>query len=143
MKAPVRTATIAVGALALAAGVPTAVGSFLPVEHVAVRSEWFALKPERLWHLALAEYEAQNDGTYSVAQRDEPHRLVTELAPGKKPFDGTWTYEFLPAASGTTLRITESGRVHPPFFRFVSRYLIGHTRTLDDFLAGLRARAAV
>ena len=33
-------------ALALAAGVPTAVGSFLPIEHVAVRSEWFALRPE-------------------------------------------------------------------------------------------------
>jgi hypothetical protein len=143
MKAPVRAASFAVGALALAAAVPTALGSFLPVDHIAVRSEWFALRPERLWQLALAEVEAQNDGTYTIARREEPHVLVTELAPGKKPFDGTWTYEFLPAASGTTLRITETGNVHPPFFRFVSRYVLGHTRSLDDFLAGLRARAAV
>jgi hypothetical protein len=143
VNAPARAATVAAGIIAFAVAVPTAVGVLLPVEHVAARSDWFPLPPERVWTLALAQFEAQNDGTYAIVESDEPRRFVTELAPGKEPFDGTWTYEFVPEGSGTVLRITERGRVHPPFFRFVARFVIGHTRSLDAFLEGLRARAAV
>jgi len=143
VKPPVRVAAVAVGALALAIAVPAAIGTQLPVEHVVVRSGWFPLPPERLWTLAVAQFEAQNDRAYVIVERDEPCRLVTELAPGREPFDGTWTYEFAPAGSGTTLRITERGRVHPPFFRFVSRFVIGHSRSLDAFLEALHARATV
>lgn len=141
MKPSLRAASVAAGALVLVAGVPTALGALLPPDHVAVRSEWFPLSAERLWSLALAEFELANDGSYAVAQRDEPHRLVTEVVPGSGPYSGTWTYEFLPAGSGTTLRITERGRVHAPFFRFVSHFVLGETRSLDRFLDGLRARA--
>jgi len=140
---PVRAAAVAAGVLALALAVPSGVGALLPVEHFAVRSQWFPMPPERLWTLTLAQFEAQNDGTYAITERDEPRRFVTELPPGKEPFDGTWTYEFVPEGTGTTLRISERGRVHPPFFRFVSRFVIGHTRSLDQFLEGLHARAAV
>jgi len=142
VKPPIRVAAVAVGVLALTFAVPSGVGALLPVEHVAVRSQWFPLPPERLWPLALAQFEAQNDGTFAIAERDEPRRFITELPPGKEPFDATWTYEFVPEGTGTTLRISERGRVHPPFFRFVSRFVIGHTRSLDQFLDALHARAS-
>jgi hypothetical protein len=34
--------------------------------------------------------------------------------------------------------ITENGEIYNAFFRFVSRYIIGHHRTIDSFLAALR-----
>jgi len=37
----------------------------------------------------------------------------------------------------TTVRITEDGDVYNLFFRFVSRFVIGHTRTIDAYLRAL------
>jgi hypothetical protein len=47
----------------------------------------------------------------------------------------------VPAAGGTTLTVVERGEVYNPVFRFVSRYVIGHTRTLDAYFADLRHAA--
>jgi hypothetical protein len=33
------------------------------------------------------------------------------------------------------LRITEDGEVYNPVFRFVSRFVMGHTATMDKYLA--------
>jgi hypothetical protein len=46
-----------------------------------------------------------------------------------------------PAAGGTTLTVIERGDVYNPVFRFVSRYVIGHTRTLDAYFANVRKAA--
>jgi hypothetical protein len=35
------------------------------------------------------------------------------------------------------VRITENGEVYNPLFRFVSRYVIGHNRTIDAYLRAL------
>ena len=48
-----------------------------------------------------------------------------------------WTYELTPADSGTLLTITESGEVYNPIFRFISRFVIGHTGTMEGVLRAL------
>jgi uncharacterized protein YndB with AHSA1/START domain len=78
-------------------------------------------------------------------------RLVTRIADPGLPFGGTWTYELtdadLPdaeiadAGQGTRLRITEDGEVHNPVFRFMSRFVFGHARTIERYLADLRTVA--
>jgi len=45
-----------------------------------------------------------------------------------------WTYTLVPAGDSTTLRIVEDGEVYNPIFRLVSRFVLGHNFTIDQFL---------
>ena len=63
---------------------------------------------------------------------------MTRIADPNLPFGGTWTYELTPQADGSTmLRITENGEIRNIFFRFVSRFLMGYTKTMEDYLNAL------
>ncbi|HXN63715.1 MAG TPA: SRPBCC family protein [Candidatus Acidoferrales bacterium] len=68
---------------------------------------------------------------------EAPGRLVVKIADPKLPFGGSWTYEVAANGGGTRLRITERGEVYNPIFRFVSRFVIGETKTMDDYLTAL------
>jgi hypothetical protein len=39
-----------------------------------------------------------------------------------------------------TLTITENGEVYNPLFRFVSRFIIGQTATMDGYIKALNAK---
>lgn len=71
-----------------------------------------------------------------------PERMVMRIADTSLPFGGAWTYEVSTAPDGTTLRITEDGEVYNPVFRFVSRFIMGQTTTLDRFLSDVQRRLA-
>ncbi|MEP6550337.1 MAG: SRPBCC family protein [Gemmatimonadales bacterium] len=72
-------------------------------------------------------------------QDDVPNqRLVTKIADPSLPFGGTWTYELSPRGDSTTLRITEDGEVYNPVFRFLSRFFMGHTATMNKYLDDVR-----
>jgi len=64
----------------------------------------------------------------------------SRIAERNLPYSGTWTFELQPAAQGTELNITEDGEVSNPLFRFVSRFIMGHTATIDAYLRALTAR---
>jgi hypothetical protein len=64
-------------------------------------------------------------------------RLVTSIADPSLPFGGSWIMSFEPAADGCTLTITENGEVRNPFFRFMSRFVFGHTGGLESFVKAL------
>jgi len=64
-------------------------------------------------------------------------RLVVRIADPKLPFGGTWTYEITPAPEGSSLRIREDGEVYNPIFRFVSRFVVGYSGTIDAYLKSL------
>ena len=68
-------------------------------------------------------------------------RLVTRISDRSLPFGGSWTYELIPRGDSTTLRITEDGEVYNPIFRFVSRFVFGHTATIEKYLADVRSAA--
>ena len=131
----------AAGIVVAIIGLAAAVGAAQPVAHVASRSETFAVSPEQLWDLALAAFRRTNDGSYAIVQQERPRRLVTTIVDKKLPYGGSWTYELAPAPGGTTLTVVERGEVYNPVFRFVSRYVIGHTRTLDAYFADIRNAA--
>lgn len=46
----------------------------------------------------------------------------------------------VPDGSGSRLTITENGEIYNPVFRFVSRYVIGQTSTIDKYLTDLAPR---
>jgi polyketide cyclase/dehydrase/lipid transport protein len=84
--------------------------------------------------------EIGDDGTilYEVESAVPNQRLVTRIADPTLPFGGSWTYELIPRGDSTTLRIIENGEVYNPIFRFVSRFVVGHTATIDKYLNDVR-----
>ena len=157
---------IVLGILCVIVLVVVAVGYALPVGHVASREATFAQPPERVFE-ALTDVESyptwrsdvktvevlaagppkrwrergsNGDITFELVEARPPVRLVSRIADADLPFGGTWTYELTSDGSGTRLTITEHGEVYNPLFRFMSRFVFGHTTTIDQFLADLNKR---
>lgn len=143
------------------------VGSLLPVGHVASRSARLRQPPEAVWSAItdVAAYPTwradvksvelvpateghprwiENMGgeriAFEATASDPPRHLVVRIADPELPFGGSWTYDLSPTAEGTQLRITENGEVYNPIFRFVSRFVFGHTATIDAFVRSLGRR---
>jgi uncharacterized protein YndB with AHSA1/START domain len=96
--------------------------------------------PDRNGHRMFRETGADGTILYQVESTEPNKRLVTRIADPSLPFGGKWTYEILPAGDSTTLRITEDGEVYNPLFRFVSRFVFGHSATIDQYLRDVRKR---
>ena len=65
-----------------------------------------------------------------LAIRTEPStRREVRLDDPNASYGGTWTYELSPGASPatTTLRITETGFIKPPIYRFIMARVMGPT----------------
>jgi hypothetical protein len=78
--------------------------------------------------------------TFVIDDIVQNRRIVSRIADPALPFGGTWTYEFSGTGSRSVLRITEDGEVYNPVFRFMSRYVFGHDRTMNQFLDDLDQR---
>ena len=158
-----RNALIVLGVLGAIVFVVVLVGYMLPVAHIASRDTTLPQPPDRVF-AALADVERYpswrsdvtsvevlsetptkrwrehgDDGqiTFERTQSHPPARLVSRIADTGLPFGGTWTYELTPEGAGTRLSITERGEVYSPLFRFMSRFIFGHTATIEKFLADL------
>jgi uncharacterized protein YndB with AHSA1/START domain len=76
--------------------------------------------------------------TMVVESANAGHSLLTRIADENLPFGGTWEYRLDDDRPGTTkITITERGSVRNPVFRFVSRFIMGHTATIDAYLRAL------
>lgn len=120
-------------------GIVAVVGYLLPVGHEATRSAEFNAPPEAVFALVsdlktYASWWPENEVNAVVVQNLPPSRLVTRIV-GESAFGGTWTMEIAPLPKGSRLTITERGEVYNPIFRFLAKFVFGHTSTMDSFLA--------
>ncbi len=74
---------------------------------------------------------------YEVIERKAPVLLKTRIATPDLPYGGSWSLALHDEGASTTLRITEEGDVYNPLFRFVSRFILGHTRSIDTYVTNL------
>ena len=138
-------------------------GMMLPQSHVATRSARLSAPPDSVWatitdvaafpswrpgvtatellperngHVVWRETSGSDNITFELVESDPPRRMVSRIDSGL-PFGGDWVYELSPADQGTRLTITERGEVYNPVFRFLSRFVFGHTKTMDDYLRAL------
>ncbi len=160
-------ALIAVAALVALVVLVFAIGAMLPVRHTATREiklhqpaeKMFALindpasfpswrskvkkvelLPDHNGHRVFRETGGDGDILFEVDSVVPNKLLVTRIADKSLPFGGKWTYELIPAGDSTTLRITEDGEVYNPLYRFVSRFVLGHHATLDQYLGDVGKR---
>ena len=155
---------IAVLGLGALIGAVAVIGALLPKRHVAVRRARYRQHPEAIWeaitnfvafpswrpdvksvealpardgHVLFLEKGRNGDITMEIMEAVKPSRLVGRIADPELAFGGSWTYVISRADEATTLTITENGEVHNPIFRFVSRFVFGHQRSLDQYLVAL------
>ena len=143
------------------------VGYLLPVRHVASVTATIPASPEAVWEALTnqrgypswrrdvasvdmlpavagqaAWRETGKNGaiSYVVERAEAPHRLVTRITDKSLPFGGSWEYSVTQEGSGSRVQITEHGEVYNPVFRFVSRFIMGHTATASDYLKAVGRR---
>jgi len=157
---------IVIGTIVLLAAVVALVGSRLPKNHTASRSILLHRSPKEVYDVVRdfnsapswrsdvksVEVKMQPDGKtnfrevgsdtvdYEVTEDVPGRRLVTRILNTDLGYSGKWTYEFLPEGDGTRVKITEDGEVSNLLFRFMSRYVFGHTATMDSYLTSLAKR---
>jgi polyketide cyclase/dehydrase/lipid transport protein len=156
---------IVVGVLVLAIIAIVVTGAILPKRHTASRTAIIKATPEQVfalisgpqnWRTDLKEYKFFDEGdrhmqretdkhgqtiTYEIVELRPPMLRKTTIADKGLPFGGSWTWNVQPHSDGCAVTVTEDGEVYNPIFRFVSRFIMGHTRTIDNYLAML-AQAA-
>ena len=156
-----------VGGLAVIVAAVLVIGSSLPQNHTATRSARLSAPPDSVWalvtnveqypewrtgvdsverltsasgQLAWREVSGSDRLTYEAATVEPPSHFVARITDDGLPFGGSWDYRIEPDGSGSRITITENGEVYNPVFRFVSRFVMGHTATLDKYLTDLSAR---
>jgi hypothetical protein len=160
----IRVAILVAGALGILVIAVVAIGYALPVAHVASRDATLPAAPELVfaalqdvdrypsWRSDVKSVDVlsraprlrwKEDGsngqiTFEVQELDAPRRLVSRIADTSLAFGGTWTYVLTPEGTGTRLTITENGDVYNPLFRFMSRFVFGHTATMEGYLRDLQ-----
>jgi uncharacterized protein YndB with AHSA1/START domain len=159
----VRIVLIAVLAVVGLVALVLAIGSLLPQGHVVARAARYHRPPEEVyaalvdfakypsWAPEITAVERLPDlngnavwshkGRFTmpmeVVEAISPRRVQLRIADPELPFGGTWTYEIAAVEGGTELVVTERGRIGPPLFRFLSRFVFGYTSTMDQYLKAL------
>jgi polyketide cyclase/dehydrase/lipid transport protein len=150
----------------LVAAVAALIGSTLPKIHTASKSILLHRSPKEVYDVVRdfgsapswrsgvksVEVKTQPDGKvqfrevgsdtidYAVDEDVPGQKLVTRILNTDLGYGGKWTYEFIPEGGGTRVKITEDGEVSNVLFRFMSRYVFGHTATIDTYLTSLGKR---
>lgn len=143
-------------------------GALLPEEHHASRTLVTKQTPETIWaaindHANEPAWRSDIQNVTSLGDRNgkpvwqenykdgnkvalittesqPPTRMVRELTDLEGPFSGRWEIDIKPTPTGSNVTVTEIGKVTNPFFRFVSRYVIGHTTFMERYLTGLAGK---
>ena len=159
---------LAASSLAVLVAIVGVVGLLLPREHRAVRSVSVHQAPDRVWTVISDPWNApswrpglqsverlpEQDGrarwrevqasgdsiAFELVLSEPGRKQVVRIADPDLPFGGTWTFELQPQAAGCKVQITEDGTVSNPIYRFVSRFVLGHSHSLDLYLRDLGRR---
>jgi uncharacterized protein YndB with AHSA1/START domain len=169
MKLLVRILISIVVLLLLAVALVYIDGSTLPVDHTTTVAGTIAAPPEKVfarivdvaggpsWRPAVQKVTVlpSDNGrdhwiedlghgqtmTFLAINTVAPTRREVLLDVPGATYGGTWTYDVSPGTTSgtTTLRITESGFIHPPVYRFMMRHVFGMTYNLDHYIHDMQA----
>ena len=158
-------ALIILGIIGLLVLVVVVVGALLPRDHVATVTARIGAPPAKVWSAitqpdsfmtwrtdltrvevlpststgaSWREYGKNGAMTMAIEAADAPRRVTTRIVDQNLPFGGRWEFEIAPdGVDSSRVTITDRGWVSNPIFRFVSRYIMGQTASLEAFLRAL------
>lgn len=145
------------------------VGSMLPADHVVTRTISLNQSPMQVWQVmndfqGMASWHPQLSSVKRLSDQnghevweesygrnmiipletiesEAPRRLVRRITSSDLAFGGEWEYVITPTTNGgCQLTITERGTVRNPLFRFLSRYVIGHASTIENYQKAMATR---
>ena len=154
------------GGLVAAVGLMAAIGAMLPVRHHATRRARYKAPADAVyailagppdWRPGVTSYgalpeeggkrrwwEQDRHGrrvTFELAEARPAERLRVRIVDTGLPFGGSWTFEIAPdLEGGSELRVTEDGEVYNVIFRFMARYFLGYTTSIEAYLRDLGAK---
>jgi uncharacterized protein YndB with AHSA1/START domain len=158
---------IAIVAAALVAliAIVIVIRALLPRDHVSTLSARIPAPPQAVWEAitdpsqfpnwrhdvqrvellpgsangpSWREHSGSGALTMVVDLAEPPSHLITRIADKGLPFSGTWECRVEPEGeSASRITVVERGSVYNPVFRFVSRFIMGHTGTIDIYLRAL------
>ena len=164
MKLLIYVVAAVVAGLVLLVGIIALVGSRLPKTHVASRSIFLRKSPQDVYALVRdfasapkwradvkqVDVEASTSGpvyfrevgkhgtvNYELIDDVPAQRMATRIRDTDLGYAGQWTYLFTSENGGTLVTIREDGEVSNVLFRFMSRYVFGHTATIDTYPTSL------
>jgi hypothetical protein len=142
-------------------------GAMLPQRHTVTRTITLKQSPEAVWavitdhanepqwrhdlasvtkladrnghELVLEKYKNGDSMKIETVESQAPARLVRDVVDNSM-FSGRWTYTLKAVPEGTSISINETGSVPNPVYRFISRFVIGHTTTVDKYLNNLASK---
>jgi uncharacterized protein YndB with AHSA1/START domain len=158
-------ALLAVGVVVGVVAFVVVVGALLPRDHVATLAARIAAPPSAVWATitdptgfttwrsdvtriellgstpsgpSWREYSRHGAITMVIDAAEPPRRLVTRIADENLPYGGRWEFDIEPdGAAASRVVISEQGSVYNPVFRFVSRFVMGHTQSINAYLRAL------
>jgi hypothetical protein len=95
------------------------------------------LQPQPDGPLHFRETGSHGAVNYELVEDAPGQRMVTRILDQDLGYSGKWTYVLTAENGGTRLTITEDGEVSNVMFRFMSRFILGQTATLDAYLNAL------
>lgn len=167
MKAVVRWIGALIGLVVFLLLVAIAVGTSLPIAHVARCSALIARPPAVLyaaveddasspsWRSDVQQVRAEHTAygktrwietykngqtmAYLEVQTFPDKGLTREIDVGGRalPLTGQWKYDFRPSGDGTAVSIMEAAEIYNPVFRLIERFFTGYTTTLKTYLTDL------
>ena len=155
-------ALMIIGVLILLIVVALVIGYSLPKDHKIKKSLYLKSTPEIVWRrindfekfsswrLELSMVEKIDTNTWIEVDKSGQKikyqkiastlnkSLTTEIADKDLPFGGTWTFEITVSGDSAVLTIEENGHVNNPLFRFVSKFIIGHDKSIQTYFDNLK-----
>lgn len=128
---------IVLAAIVILIAVIAAIGATLPKQHTATRSAVVRRSPADVYKKIR---ELASTPEYEIVLDEPAKRLISRIADKSLPYSGSWTYDLEPVPEGTRVTITENGEVPNPIFRFLSKYVFGHTKTMETYLTDLQQK---
>jgi hypothetical protein len=160
-----RWVLIVIAILGIAALLVTVIGFLLPRDHVASSSTFVPAAPSDVyaaitdirglptWRSELSSVEVLATEplrwremsrfgpiTFEQVKAAPPSHFQSRIADTTLAFGGSWSYDIVGEGAGSRVTVTEHGTVYNPFFRFMSRLVLGHHRTQFSYLRALGRR---
>lgn len=156
---------VLIGTLVLALLATYLVGRSLPAEHVAegtrhvladvgaVAERIRKVEEHPRWRAAVeavavdardsrvVRYRERSGGDEIGFSLHEVHRdreFASVITDPTLPFGGRWLIRLGPAEAGTHVSIREEGVIHPPLWRTIGKYVVGHSSSLEEYLDSLQ-----